>query len=307
MPGQRERARATASLRSSRDREWQSTRTRKALPIGNAFMLSRSCTETTSYRVASTCARVLRRLVFLPRPRRRGFIYELVTWFICCQRMKSRTSLLYGTGHKEAIKCHFATPILSARYRTERALPAFYVRRMQDCCLFFRRMPTTNQLYALAICAHLPLNGAELEVRRFTSEQEFASALKQVGVQERERQRIAKALQQSGRTLTHFTRDQVKTLRTTPLADLPAYHHSSAVRPRDFDMERVTARAVAYQMLGPQRELTSSGGVLPAGREVWLESKWVADTLVSSARAFVEGIGLIVLSTRWLCRKEPIQ
>ncbi len=177
---------------------------------------------------------------------------------------------------------------------------------MDSCCLFFRRMPSSDQFYALAIWARLPLRDAGLEVRRFSSEEEFASALYQAGVTGLELTRLRKALQQSGRTMTPFTKAQAAALRVVPLLELLKESPSNAPRPAHFDVERITARALPYQILGTHNEATSSGGVLPAGLELWLDGRNAIAAIVPSGRAYVKGIGLIALDTRWLRRRDPV-
>ena len=177
---------------------------------------------------------------------------------------------------------------------------------MQNCCLFFRRTPASGQLYALAICAHLPLCGSGLEVRRFSSEDEFLSALMQAGVPNGEQTRITRALRQSGRTLTYLTKAQAEGLRAVPLSELVDDPPLPTPKPSRFKVSRITARGVPYQMPGPRQQLTSSGGVLPAGQEVWLDGIYDVKGPVPAAQAFIENVGLVVLDTRWLHRKTPV-
>jgi hypothetical protein len=76
-------------------------------------------------------------------------------------------------------------------------------------------------------------------------------------------------------------------------------------RPDVFKQPYCAIRAVPY-LCGDGSAQDSSGGVLGRGQTVWTKEAYESKGYPASAVAFVDGVGIVSLDTRWLVRADII-
>ncbi len=73
------------------------------------------------------------------------------------------------------------------------------------------------------------------------------------------------------------------------------------LKPQVFQQANVAFRNIPYTVLeGSLRDSIDTGGVLGSGQVVWTENSMKALPRPHSARAFVDGIGMVMVDPRWL-------
>lgn len=73
------------------------------------------------------------------------------------------------------------------------------------------------------------------------------------------------------------------------------------LKPQVFQQANVAFRNMPYTVLeGSLSDSIDSGGVLGSGQLVWTEDCLPAIARPHSARAFVDGIGMVMVDPRWL-------
>ena len=73
------------------------------------------------------------------------------------------------------------------------------------------------------------------------------------------------------------------------------------LKPQVFQQANVALRNLPYTVLeGSFRDPIDTGGVLGSGQLVWTESSFPAQPRPHIARAYVDGIGMVMVDPRWL-------
>lgn len=75
-------------------------------------------------------------------------------------------------------------------------------------------------------------------------------------------------------------------------------------RPKSFQWPFAASRNIPYQCVDGEGQGSASGGVLSEGQKVWLSSDVRSTEQFAQTMAFVEGVGLVCLETRWLIPVE---
>ena len=87
---------------------------------------------------------------------------------------------------------------------------------------------------------------------------------------------------------------------------LPIISTMTAICPRPitFNERYIAHRPAPYSLVDSSQRPSSCGGVLCGGQAVWLEDIILRDRLGNHVRAFVEGIGLVIVDPRLIKRAD---
>ena len=77
------------------------------------------------------------------------------------------------------------------------------------------------------------------------------------------------------------------------------------LKPQVFQQANVAVRNLPYTVLEESlRDSVDTGGVLGSGQLVWTEDSFAVRPRPHSARAYVDGIGMVMVDPRWLAAPQ---